>query len=604
LVKSKTDQAKAWLGRIEAAERAYQRWDEEFQTKRLEEYYLGHQRPKGQRNRDKYTINLVFPSIETQKPSLLFFRPRVRLTPKPARADDPDTLLDVRAALLEDTAQTFIEDQRTGFVSETELALHEAFFRFGVIEVGFDADYIDNPRAGKPMLKDDDTPVLDGKGEEVMEPPVVPESERVYFRRIPASQFRVPVQARNRLDWCDWVAYYEWVHLDDVKKNKRYKNTSGLRPGGKIRNEYEETDEDAEEKRNKNRLVQLWKVWDIRQKQRYVLIAGHDKFLVEEPFDYLPFAALRFYPRLDEFYPLPPVYNWLSPQDELNETREQQRVHRRRFNRRYTVLKGSIDDDELSKLERGDDGTYAWVNNSDPISPVPDAPHDTSVVRNIPLTKEDFLEISGVSDNARGETSGGTATEASISESRLRIRESHAREQVGRWLSEIVGILLKTLRDRMSLPMWIQTNVDPQGAAAPAEAFRVAQAWQSITSDDLGDFEFDVAVDVESLSPLTEEAQRQQWGQVLALLGQPYLLMALLASETLLRKTLRLYGIRSEKELLEVRRGMLAILQPVMQQQGQGGNGAAPSPTVGPNGGASPDSIMAQMQGQVPGFPQ
>ncbi len=80
-------------------------------------------------------------------------------------------------------------------------------------------------------------------------------------------------------------------------------------------------------------------------------------------------------------------------------------------------------------------------------------------------------------------------------------------------------------------------------------------------------------------------------------------MLAMIASETLLRKTLKLYGIRSEKEVLEVRNGMLAIIGPLMQQQ-QGGNGATAAPQPGPNGGSSPEAMFAQLQGQVPGFAQ
>src|SRR5437773_942447 len=95
---------KSWLNKIRMANEDYKDWEEEFDVEHNEPYYLGHQWPEEER--DNYTINLYFPTIEARLPSLLFYRPKVRVTPKPMRLDDPGSLLDERAKLREDTLNT------------------------------------------------------------------------------------------------------------------------------------------------------------------------------------------------------------------------------------------------------------------------------------------------------------------------------------------------------------------------------------------------------------------------------------------------------------------------------------------------------------------
>lgn len=598
---SEKDRVKQWQTRVDMAEKAYQKWEDKYKPSVLEDYYYGHQW-EGQPEelaRQNYVINLCFPSVEVKLPSLMFYRPQVRVEPRPNWSDDPGNDLEFRTQLRQDTLNTFLDDKDVGFKVETTLAMKEAFPRFGIVEVGYSADFIDNPRAGKPMLHENGEEMKDGAGNAVITPDRTQVAEQLFVKRIPSKTFRVAVNGKNRLRRNDWCGYYEWHYPDDLKRNPRYSNTANLKTGGKISGDYTDKAADNSEEGMKERgMVKIWKIWDLRTMSRCVFVEGGEKYLLQEPFQFLPFASLKFHDLFDEFYPLPPMFNWIHPQNELNETRNAQRIHRKRFYRRYGRLP-TVDEAEWRKVEDGGDGVCGVFPGNDAVWAIEDAPLDGAIARNVPETKQDFLEISGIGGEERGVSDADTATQANIIDVRSRIRENYSRSQVAEWLGEICELLLMTIDAYMELPMWIKVNVDPQGPYAQIEQLRVFAGWLQIKKEELGGMRFSCKVDVESLSPLTEDARRQSWERVLTIMmTQPQLAM----SDVLLKKTLAFYDIRSDKEIQEVKKGMTAIL--MMQaasaaQKSMGGDGQGASPGPTPDNPAIQDQLVQQMPGGV-----
>lgn len=609
--KAEAERVKRWKERLEASDKLYKKWEDKYRTKVLWEYYLGHQWKEDQEKDNKgdlrYTINLIFPTIETQLPSQLFYYPKYLVRPSPTMVQTPGSMAQDRATLQEDTLNSFVRDERLAFKSETGLSLLESYFRFGVIEVGYSANWADNPNAGKPILKENfDEPMTDSEGGQVLSPEQLLQQERIYFKRIPASQFRVSINSHNQLSRCDWYAYYEWHYPEDLKRNKRYKNTSNIHSTGRLQSEaspssYTNADEEADHRN----MVKVWKVFDLRAKTRYDFGEGNDKFLLEEPLDLWedgtpvsPHAVLMKNPRLDEFYPLPPVYNWISPQDELNETREMQRVHRKRFLRKF-MADPAIPEEEILKWENPIDGLLIR-GKVDGIQPIADAPLDPTVVRNIPQTKEDFREISGVSGEQRGISEAETATQANIIDIESRIRQTKAKDQIASWLGQIGKLALYYLRKRMVLPFWVAMNTDMQAQGAPIQAMNVANGYMQIKAEDLDGVDTEITVDATSLAPTNEAAERQDWIQALAIVTDPVRGPMLLASDVLLRKTLGLFGIRNEKEIAELRAfGVQTLQMLMMSQQAQAGPvGGQSSPGPGPT--PNNQEIAGQIQRQLP----
>lgn len=571
------DRVKHWERRIDLANKKFKKWDDRYETNLLEDYYLGRQwRTLTDDERvGRYTINLVYSTIEVNKPSLSFHNPQVKVQPRAARGSTLGSRSNEKARLCEDTVQTFIDDPDVRFMEETSLALHEAHFRFGVVEVGYTSDHIDNPNAGKPLLKENsEDPVIDSKGDPVLEAERIIQNEMMFVAHIPAKQFRVSGSSlKNGLEQNDWVGYWDWHFAEDVKANKAYKGTTELKATGKLTDAQGLEDEDDREDEMEARagMVRVWKIWDMRAKKKFVIAEGHKKFLVDgEPFTFLPFAVMKFHEVIDDFYPMPPVSQWLGPQDELNETRDAQRAHRRRFYRRYTMMKGAMDPKELEKLENGGDGVVAESNMPLPLTPVPDAPMGADVWNHLGETKQDMLAVSGVGMDQRGVADSETATQASIIDTRNKLRESSARTRVAQWLARVARLMLMTIREKMALEMWVKRNVDPAVVKQPdpmtgmpnlMPVMQVADLWQEITAEDVSDIDLDIGIDLATMSPVSEEAFRNSWNQVLALLTNPALMQLMAMSPVMLRRTLILYGIRQENDIQEIQRVIAMTMQ-------------------------------------------
>lgn len=604
---------KAWKREVEAAKRDREDWEEEFDCEKNEEYYKGHQWGDDEKYKDYYVINLCFPTLEAKLPSVLYNRPKVIITPKPSRADDPFTLIDERARTREDTLNSIIADPETQFMTATTLATHESHYRFGLVRVGFSADVVDNPNAGKPLLSEfTGEPLYDEKGEPVVGPPQIPTREGVWFKRIPAKDFlSSAAKPHNKLHLNEWVGYGEWVRVEDVKANPYYANTHDLKLSGRLSKHYgpPEEVETSEEKDKRRGLIYIYHIWSNREKKYYVFADNGKRFLVDgEPFEKLPLALLGFHPIMDSVRPVPPMTPWRPIQDELNETRQMQRIHRRRFVRRYLTKKGLLDQEAQDKLRFGPDGSLVEVGDLESIKPLEDAKLDSAVAMNVPSTKEDFMEVTASSNNQRSAQSQGmdTATEAAIVEGRFRLREHTARTKVSEWLAEICAIALHLIETKASLPFWIERNVDPQGPGLMQEFGRVATAWEMITYEMGGSLSYDVSIDIDSLSPVSQDIQRTEWTQVLALLTQPTIMPLLVASDGLLRRTLSLYNIRGDKQVQEIRMALIMTMLAQAQMTAASGGEGAPGgrkpdskPAPGPGPLPAPDARGKQLEGQM-----
>jgi hypothetical protein len=344
-------------------------------------------------------------------------------------------------------------------------------------------------------------------------------------------------------------------------------------------------------------MIKVWFIWDQRAKMRYVYQQGGEKFFLEEKFKFLPFAVLKFDERLGKFYPLPPSYNWVHPQNELNDTRDMQRVHRKRGRRRYR-RNPSVTAEEVAKLESQEDFICIETPNENDVTPIPDAPLDQAVMANIPLSHEDFTRISGISGESQQVAQSETATQANLIAVMGQTRESSKRLVVAEWLSEIGRIILMTLRDKMALNIWIRKSVDAASPLAAQEGEEVKKLWKQIKVEDLGDIDNDISVDIMSLSPVAREQERTNWLTFLGLVTNPVLGAILSQSPILLRKTASYFDIRSERDLREISNAMhvssMMAAQAQAQQQGVTMPGA-PQPGPTPSNGAIAQQLTAQL---------
>ena len=601
---SEPDKAvKLWMKRVRAAEKSREEWEDKYEVIRCRNYWAGFQRDDDGPPEDrKATVNRILPTLRTRIPSLYFYYPFARVNASPAKADTQGQTVDEKARLLQDTTNSLLRDPRCGLLEETLICLKEAHWAFGCIEVGYSADFIDNPalkEAAPPLKEDKDT-------EGVASYKKIIQDEWFWVRRIPPRQIVVSVPESTQVNQNDWIGYWEYQNVEDVKKAPAYSGTKDLKGStSEERREQSDTDTAAQD-------VKLYKIWDQRTKTRYVLAEGHDKCLLKQPYERLPLFFLRFEVEPDRFRPIPPIYGWLGAQDEYNDSREFLRLQRKTRVPRYTVVEEGVLPEEMQKFENNEPNV--WIKRrqnttGDVISPVLQPNMSDSALQSLTLSRQEFDEVTGIGAEARQMASSDTATQAAIMNQRQNITDSFDRSLVAKWLGEIARELMLLAIDKMTLPRWITLNVDPFSPVAGPEAMSVAMQYQQITLQNLqdadDDLRWDVSVDIESLSPVSEQEKQAQWMQMLVVLGNPAIAPLLALSPELLKRTLDLNGIKSAKDQAAIGQALAAQaqMQVAMAQAQGGGAGVAPMPGA-PAGPGGPGPAMPQPPQLIPGPPE
>ena len=604
---------KLWMRRISAAKKAQEEWEARYEVSRCREYWCGIQRddPTDSSGERRSQINKILPTVKARIPSLFFYYPYARVVASPAKNDTPGETVDDLAQLLQDTSNALVRDPRCDLKDQVAIALKEAHWAFGCIEVGYSADFGENPmlkEASPPLKEDENTEGVEAKpkDDEYEQPESIITDEWFWTRRIPPRQILVSAPESTIVSENDWIGYWEYQHVEDVKKAPAYKNTSDLKGGGDS-----EKPDDVDTSAND---VKIYKIWDQRAKCRYVFAEGHKQTLLKQKYERLPLFFLRFEVEPDKFRPIPPIHNLLTIQDEYNDSREFLRMQRKTRVPRYTVAQDSLLPDELEKFE--DNRPNVWIKrrqntSGDVISPVMQPNMSDSALNSLTLSRQEFDELSGVGAESRQQASSDTATQAAIMNQRQTIQESFDRHTVAMWLGKIIRELMLLAIDKMTLPRWISLNTDSNSQFFPQDAMQIAMMHRQITMQNLSEaseeLRWDVSVDVESLSPVSEQEKQGQWLQTLQLISNPMVAPLLAMSQPLLKRTLDLSGIKNGKDQAAVMEALQkkAQLEMQMAQQQAEMKGMAPMAGQPPPGGPpGPGGAVPQPPQLIPGPPE
>lgn len=591
--------AQVWSPKIQAANDYYNTWAQRYKVDKLEEFYLGKQWQEQEGIQyDPYITNLVFSSIEVKVPSLLFSKPLFSVTPKPSKIDfDPDSSEEA-SKLRQDILNYYASDDDNEFSLNAELAILDAFFRFGIMEVGYSADWIENPKAGKPILLSDQEPLTNKDGEIVSEPDKIPQSEQIYVKRIPSKRFRVGGIDHQILKQCSWCGYWEFVRTEDLKANDNLQNTENIGASTGYSSDFqpEYFSREIADLMKTGDISLIWKIWDIRSKMYYIFDNTVNNTLFVKKYKRLPVYPLVFHHRLSGFYPLPPVFNWLSPQIEYNESREALRTHRRRFLRKFTARRGAFQDGELNKFIAGGDGYIGEVDgdSSTAIHAVDNAAIGSDNAQSLLVSKDDFNIVSGTTSEQRGQSDRTTATQASITDVRSKIRESRPQTQVSKWLSKIAKEILILSQEKLTLPFFIQLEAD--SAQEIGEITNRLSSWRQVVpqSDLISDIDFNVSIDVTSMSPVANEEEKRKFLEFISVLSQfPMISM----SASLVKEAADRIGYRNRTVIAEFQK--MAQLQHLAQlNAAQGAVSQAGQGIVAQNTPNTTEEIRNQMDSQ------
>lgn len=602
------EQAALWIKRFSAWDRNYQQWEDKFLCRQLEDYFEGFQWEGDNEvvpQLRRYVINLFFSSIEAKIPTVTFVRPVYNLTPRPDKSDFDQNYAYEKSKLQSDVLNSFVLDRRNRFSELVEECAYDAFFRFAAVEIGYDADWKTNPKAGQPVVKEDGQSDPDNP-EVLVQPEEIPENERVYVNRINPRSFRVGGRISRYVERCGFVAYFEYIPTALLKSDASIPEETREKIGSaKGRIEYASADyvSDAAQFFGEDvALTQVWRVWSTDEKQFYLVDGESGYTLKTYKYKRLPVHLFAPVPRMakESAYPVPVVFNWLGPQNELNETREAVRAHRRRFSRKYVVERGVFSDiKEFQKFVNGPDGTVI-ESETDPnkgIAPVPNAEMDSSALQTGQTSKDDFNVISATSSEQRGQADRTTATQANIVDARSKQRENRAMAIYMRFLND-VGESILHAHEKIVNPMWVKRFVDSPmtlGSEFPKLMF----TWQQILSDEVAGEDFDVIIDITALSDEANEAEKKKLFELLAVMREyPELSFSpVMITEVMNRLNYNNSAVRNQILQMATMRAIGATQ--MMEQQSQMGQQQMAKST--PN---TQEKVTQQLKNQVGGGTQ
>jgi hypothetical protein len=599
---------KTWFDRFAKGDAAKEGWETAYEIGRCKNYWKGKQLDEefDEFNQRRVQINRVHPTVQASIPTLYFHNPVAKVNAKPSKADTPGQKpglsIDDKAQLLQDQGNSFILDPGVNFDIATHYSLKEAQWAFGCVRVMYDNDPVENPAidaSGMPLKETKDTPVPPRRMGEVLglNQFFITRSERFYIKRIPARQVMVSADHTGVLEENPYIGYWSIHYLEDVKRTRKYKNKEDLKASGV------KTGEDTENRTSESSglssgdKIKLYHVWAFREKIYYVFAEGHKLPLLEAKYKRFPLKFLRFDVDPDSFLPIPPIYRMLHPQDEVNDSREWLRQNRKGTVARFTYDKDAVEPEDMKKLERGDMGTYIprKANTHSVIEPVNQPNYSMVAAQTLSLAEKEFSELSMQAGEQRGVPQAGTATQAKIIDVRSQVQESFERMAVADFLAGIVEEMIRLSIDHMSLNRWVMNNADQFAQGFQLEAQRISEMYREITSAQLTEadegVQWTVTIESASMSPVAEAEERDEWLQVMSLLGNAPMRNLLAVIPSMRRKTLSLYGLKSARDQEIIGEGLNFLMEMDQQAAMAGappGPGLASQPGAAPRGGGPP----------------
>lgn len=593
-----------WSERLPAAKKHKKTWENQFKIPILYKYYSGFQWKTDGINYNPYTINKFYETIQIKCAQFIPTFPKYVISTRELNEISDMASAARSAQLKEDLLNQIVSDNRLRYTDEVEQAYKESFFAFGICEVGYSADWITNPQATPPATRGQ-LELTSGKksSDVVVEPPELPKNEQVYIKHIPARSFFIGGSDHAYLARCGWCGYYEYVDRDDLlslpklmNKDKLLFGVSSSDSNTLVRQGKEDNEVGIEF--TKSSAVRVWHIWDLRTANRLLLLDSPVATLWQRHFDQFPLFDFR--PdkdlRSNGFYPVPPAFHWLSPQDEYNETREMLRAHRRRFVRKFQVVEGRIDDQEIEKFETGADGALVKVKAPDSITPIQNADLGHALDQTLATSADDLNRISGTTDESRGVADRTTATQATIVNQRTALRETKERDRIVDWLCQIGRAVLLTVNKNFTGRMLVRLSAQEGSESYGGTVQELAPTYKYVTSEDLSDgYDFKIDIDLTSMSVSARDDEKRRLFEFTAYLTQN---PAVAFSPYLIREAAVRIGYRNEKAIAEFQKQALLMelarqLQVQAQvKQGQAALAQMSQPQMPPNGGAPQQMIQ------------
>jgi hypothetical protein len=582
---------KDWEEQISRAKAARKKWADEFRIKLGRDYFEGRQNP-GYPEDEWISCPKVYSHVMAQVPSLYSIDPYFYVKLNKSFKPDPQAIAEMEAKGKVRQASLNYWKGELNLKAKARLGILDAFFEYGVLKVRRASDSKEHPHAGEPILDDDGKRLKGEDGKPLTYPDTLPVNERYEITRVHPCDILWDEDAGPLEDSWRWVAHhirmlksealedgqYDKAAVNSIKATKASEEDEGK---GKLRAWIS----DKLKKKDDAEFVDIYEIYDLKKREMLAVAENADNLLIKpkptpKGIEKHPFSFLRFTLRDSSPYPIPPVSPAIDPQKEYSLTRSRWLTHRKRFNRKYEVLDQAVADEELAKLEVGGDGTVVKVQQRGAIGPIQDAPLDQQNILEMQHLNNDMVECFGTPGAARAVADSDSATEASILDRRLEIREGDKLSMVVDW---IVGLARK-------LDQLIQTHIDRDEAVkitGPQGEF-----WQTIKQEDYREIEgeFEYSVNLGASQPRLPDIER---AQMIAFISQVVVPMPhVLTAPAFMKRMAELYHIEDEavlQELMELGKKIMGGLMPMPGGQGGGPSdnpvAAVLGAAMGPSGG-------------------
>jgi len=582
---------KIWEQRLDESHQAHKEWKDQFKVDLGIQYFEG-QNPKTLPEAEWININKIYSHLQAQLPKLYSVDPYFYVKVKKSHEVDVNNIIEMeRRGVVRQSMLNYLKVE-LDLKAKARMSIQDAHFAFGVIKSRRASDLEKHPHAGEPILDEDGNELQNEEtGEALIYPEQLPVNERYESQRIHPDDFRFDAEAGPLPDSWSWVAcrieMTKQEALDDprlssaaVKQVKATKRKKNKHEDDKPRSGLSRFV--AAKERDEEDIIEIWEIYDLKKKE-WLMIAENGVDPLIKPRSMPPgiedhsFSILRFTLRDRSPYPIPPVFNAIDPQRELSTTRSQIMTHRKRFNRKYEVVRTKLEDDgEMDKLETGDDGTVISVIANGAVTPIKDAPLDQAHHTEIQALDADIAEAMGTPDFARGISGTDSATEAGLLDTRLNLRE-------GDRMSMVVDFVRDWAR---KMDMLVQFHISED------EAVKITgpqgEEWATVQSKDYeaikGEFEY--SVNVGASQPRLPDIERAQLTAFLSQVVIPF--PQILTQKAIVKQFAELFHIEDD-----------AFIEAMVMLGQQIAQGQVPAP--GAQGGGPSNNPVAEMMGMAGG---
>lgn len=552
--------------RITRARKMRQDWQTQFRLETLYNTFIGISATNAFGEGAAFTVNKFWPTIKTILPSLFLQNPTFIVRSK-NESQNPQSLI---AAQMAEAGLRAIAEQEDHLEFSAKLALTQAFFSIGVLKAAYRPELIKNPRAGEPMFENaggtpilnpetqELDPILGDDGEPLTEPAEIMNDEIYRWDWVNGDRMLLPDAGPDHLRW-PWLAEEVRVTLEEAKEDERFSKNLRDQLQPNARNEDERGRHgpsgpfgEFSGSKKGDRWVEYVEFWDIRKRRQLIWVEGqsfsstrllldrdYPSGVEEHPYSLLkgftPYIGLRMHP-----WPVPHVWNWLSSQEEYGDRRRQMATGARRTARKIYFDEGTFPDADsaVAALQSNVDMEGVKVSSMDRLpSAQTDPPLPVNISQDLTVLDAEWNRITGVG-LPRGRN---TATEARIEEASGEARDLDMRHDVNVWLSTAGRKMLQLMRGTMTLGIYVKMRgasdtlylnyvarqYGPEFARNIQEFPGVRRAfdeqfgndrWQVLGREAL-EFEAEVSIAPGSARPRNMETEKQDFIQIIKLLG-------------------------------------------------------------------------------------